>query len=695
MSTERDDAVQVLRHMARAFLAAQTHPQGRTAVALAAWCELVERCSRSAGAELRSVVVPLLGNLLDHPEQLGPGELDHLGAAARRVLSAAWGQERRDRIMVRVGLQAVCRTYESDPAASAALLRQCLERDHLRQFGFEEVPTVAGEVTRLIPVAPDLVEEVYRAVLFYREPSEEATPLGGGRIMPLLSSRRQDYECARDELAKSFRAFLDEAPVQAVGALIAAVEARVLEGAVVESDEIASDAIEVGGRQARLAQDASAVWDATRDRHQAVLRMLDQFEEKLLELAETPAGAPVIDQILDLLAQENRFAAVWGRVLSCGARAPNTLGREVRSLTWSPAVLAGADTRRQAGKLLLGLFSALTSDERERIERAILTLPGQAGEEEREHAERCRDELLGCLPEADTVTHEAKHRIAELQAAGGAPAYEPPFQFADMVPVDYDEERVLARKGVPVDSEAYRRVKALDKPLRELTGRHLNSAPPREEVEAVQKPIRELRRLVGRGSRLAALEHGVPFVGHVRKRLARWWGKELHPAVEEMAWTDLSSVCACIAKAPWFSTNTPLGKLVREVLLEASYSEYPHPPEGEGKGRGAISWRHTPRSDAAEGLALGLRPASPRDHRALGAIERLAGDPVPLVRYQIAAFLGEVLAADPARAWRIFSDLCEHEQSIKVLLARVSYLSSRRMHNHCRNNGLGQHFCIP
>ncbi len=29
------------------------------------------------------------------------------------------------------------------------------------------------------------------------------------------------------------------------------------------------------------------------------------------------------------------------------------------------------------------------------------------------------------------------------------------------------------------------------------------------------------------------------------------------------------------------------------------------------------------------------------------------------------------------------------------LLARVSYLSSRRMHNHCRNNGLGQHFCIP
>ena len=30
-----------------------------------------------------------------------------------------------------------------------------------------------------------------------------------------------------------------------------------------------------------------------------------------------------------------------------------------------------------------------------------------------------------------------------------------------------------------------------------------------------------------------------------------------------------------------------------------------------------------------------------------------------------------------------------------LILARVSYLSSHTMHNHCRNNGLGQHLCIP
>ena len=40
----------------------------------------------------------------------------------------------------------------------------------------------------------------------------------------------------------------------------------------------------------------------------------------------------------------------------------------------------------------------------------------------------------------------------------------------------------------------------------------------------------------------------------------------------------------------------------------------------------------------------------------------------------------------------------EIERVLKQLvfrLARVSYLSSHTMHNHCRNNGLGQHLCIP
>ena len=36
-----------------------------------------------------------------------------------------------------------------------------------------------------------------------------------------------------------------------------------------------------------------------------------------------------------------------------------------------------------------------------------------------------------------------------------------------------------------------------------------------------------------------------------------------------------------------------------------------------------------------------------------------------------------------------------YQYRVDEALARVSYLSSRRMHNHCRNNGLGQHFCIP
>jgi hypothetical protein len=56
----------------------------------------------------------------------------------------------------------------------------------------------------MIPVAPELVQEVFWAVLS----DKEARPLGGGRIMPLRSDWNQDFRGVRHELARSFRDFL-------------------------------------------------------------------------------------------------------------------------------------------------------------------------------------------------------------------------------------------------------------------------------------------------------------------------------------------------------------------------------------------------------------------------------------------------------------------------------------------------------
>lgn len=675
--TEREHVVQILRHMSRAFLSRPDVTPGPLPGSVTRpWCEFVERCSRSNGQELRSVVVPLLGTLSEHPEQLSPTELANLGEAARRVLTVAWQQDRRDRTMVGTGLRAVCRTFKSNPGESAALIRQALERNHLIEYCFEEMPILAREVTHLIPTAPELVEEIYRVILSYDEPSDEATPLGSGRIMPLQTNRRQEYQGAQHQLGNSFRAFLDQAPLDAVGALIAVVEAQVLDRATVEAEDYPAEAIEIGGRQGRLAADASSIWDMTTQRHEAIYRMLDQFEAKLVELAGTPSGAPVIGQLLDRLAKENRFAAVWRRVLASGAKSPNSLGKEIRSLAWSQAVLKNADTKPLAGEFLKAVFSTLENDDRDRVERAILGLPSGLDEEHREYAERSRDQLLRCLPLDAIVTADAGQRRQQLESSGGPPPNEPDFSFSDRIPAGYDEDRVLAGRGVPVDSDLYRRARELGRPLRELTGRHLNSAPSREEAEGVSVALRQLHHLVGTGSLIATLEHFVPFVGGIRKAVAQWRGKEIHPSLEEMSWTDLSSVCTRIAKGTWFSPDLPIGKLVREILLEASFSEYPHPPEDEEEEfDGGFSWRYTPRSDAAEGLAFVLEKTGRRDYRVLRAIERLARDKLPLVRYQVASFLEEVYRVAPNLAWQLFRRICRRERSFKVLLNALADMS--------------------
>jgi hypothetical protein len=158
-------------------------------------------------------------------------------------------------------LQAVCRTFESNPIDSAALLRRSFELEHLARYGFEEMPSLAQEVNRLIPLDSALVEDVYKAVFAYRETSAESTPMGQSRILPMRSNRRQDYDMALYGLAEIFPEFLAFTPRRATSALITALEAYIANAhPSASSKEIES--FDFDGKVARIQADYSCIWDA-------------------------------------------------------------------------------------------------------------------------------------------------------------------------------------------------------------------------------------------------------------------------------------------------------------------------------------------------------------------------------------------------------------------------------------------------
>src|SRR5690242_3754463 len=85
----------------------------------------------------------LLAALCEKPAMLTAEQRSAAGVSARSILEFALGRDRRDDGLVRSGIETVCRTYESDAAGSEKLLRKLFAEEHLKAYGYLDMPTLA------------------------------------------------------------------------------------------------------------------------------------------------------------------------------------------------------------------------------------------------------------------------------------------------------------------------------------------------------------------------------------------------------------------------------------------------------------------------------------------------------------------------------------------------------------------------
>jgi hypothetical protein len=645
MGADRTGTITSLTYMVRSLLAL---PEGRrggvVGHAAKPWCELLEQVTHAMRQDLRPVVVPLLAEICRQADGLTLAQRSLAGASARRVFAFAWGEAYRDRGMVRLGIEAVCRTYESDSAASEALLRQMLAPKHLAAHGYEELPTLAHELGRVLPLAPQLTEQVYRAAVAFREESDAPVQMHESRIMGLTSNRRQDYGLALHALGELFPRFMEVAPVQATGAVIAAVEAKVAEHATAPVDETAGEVFRLGEVEARIAEDLSYIWDAGHHhRYEIHLQMLDGFEEGLVRLAGSGTDEAALGQVLERVARENRFAAVWRRVLSAAAREPRTLGPRVLTLVCAVPLLVAADTLEPAGRFLTAIFPLLGPADREAVEQAILSIAADDPETAPSLTRR-RDRLLGCLGAEHLVTGSARARLEELAATGGPPPNAPLFELGEPTWEGTSEAHWLAEQGVAVGAEPNRGVLALAEPVARFGEQFQHQGPTNEQAVAVLPSLRGLQELLSRG------------------------GGGADARVLESGWTRLAAACSAVARATWLEQAPEVAALVRSLLLELSCHDLPRPDADRDlfyEKHGAVS--PSPRWHAAGGLLDLARFPSLADSDVLGAIRRLAQDPCAEIRGEVARNIHLLYRAAPDTFWELLRRLESVEDSQLVI----------------------------
>lgn len=645
----RKAAEQALEHLVGALFAS-----GLTDSQRPVWCEVASGVSGVLRRETAYPLRSLLMELSDNAARLSDEEASHVGTAARRLLEFAWNTESPDRNLAIPGIEAVARTFPSDPAESARLLRRVLEPERLAEVGFIEMPELAGEVEGLIDHDPELVREIYVAAFDFEETSDAATHMRGG-VMPLSSNRRQDYEMAHYVLAEKFPTFLELAPPHAIAAL-ASVRMSYARHQASGDFKGSSLAIPWGDQEAQIEEDGSYIWDANPHEHDDEVKILNAFEHRLNELAESGVAAPLGEFVGHLIGPPIP-ASMWRRLLMAGARQPEAFGPLLEPLTTSRDVMMSRELSTVLGEFLRAAFTLFEPEHRERIERAILEIPDHYGtahpnlaakQMDREFGEQARDRLLGCLPTGALVTDETKARLAELEAHDAVPDNAPPVGPLEFGWSKYGEREELAEEGVDVDAEPNVRLQALATGVRAFADQYQNGSPSMEEIEAIYRPLLDL---------WAGVKSAQDDGADERQR--------------DFAWGTAADAAEAVSRAKELSCDQPVVALAREILIDSVTHHLPlRNEESDARFDENPSWGSpAPRVEAAVGLMNLAVNQDCLSEEAIGAIKELSQDAVPAVRFQIARRLCLMRVTSPQLMTQICDRLVESDPSFAVLNA--------------------------
>ena len=645
---EKNAVYQALSHLVGASLIDLTtslrHDVGLDAPP---WCEFIERCSRSINSNNSSffyALRPLVWNICEQAERLGSEQLRLAGIAAINFFDFAWQQDLSRQRFISRELQAVCHTFKSNPSQSAKMIRQCIEPNAIKKYGFQSIFWLAEEIDNLIPYDAELVAEIYRKAFSYNEESEDKTVLGGN-ILPLTSTRKQDFELGLYSLGQNFSKFLEAAPIYATRTLIAVIEAYVSKNHPL-GDSVTEESFDFNNRKAIIKADYSYIWDSATYSGDVPMEMLHEFSQYLERISEDAFSLDELRTLIDVILLENKLAIVWRCLLKCGIKYPATLGQEIRYLAWAIPILTAYDTTTLVGDFIKTIFVHLTDSEREHIEKAIISIPSLFEEGYEESSQYTRNRLLGCLEANAVVTQQVKLILEEMMSQGGLPPNQPLFSLGEVEIQAYGEIDYLASRGVPVTAEANIKIQELEEPIKAFSKKHLNLTPDSRAVEDIFPSLQSL---------YAALQTAETDGVHLKQC--------------NYAWGILAEGCERIVSMETLSCGTDLGQFVKQVLLEASKQPEPiYNPEYDKQFDKSQSWGGpAARIDAAQGLIKLTRHPTCIDDELLDKVSQLSYDLVPAVRYQVTSNLLWMYKTASQRMWSIISRIAREEQSRGVL----------------------------
>jgi hypothetical protein len=654
--TSQKAAERIVQHLIGALLVRQKGGASFVGPAAGPWMEFAEALSALRTDAAMFAIKPLVALGTEAPEKLVPEQTVPTGMAARRLLEYGLSRQPRASHLIIAAIIAVAKTMGTDPEASSHILHRLIEPSHLAEFGYEELRWLASNIGALAKHDLPLVVDIYQAAYGYEDSRHDAkTNIGNSGILPLTSNRRQDYQSAWYQLEQAAIPLLEESAVEGTRAVAHAILGYVQRErrSYIEGTPI-PEAFTLGGRTAHYLADDSHIWYRGGFREPndgpALLAKWDAF---LSDLASSPNAAVQLQRILHTLADEAGLAVLWGAMLVIGSQHASEFAAVLAPLAAASPVLAGDDTRYQAGQFITVAYPYLSADQRRDIETAILSITH----------DRTKEALASCVPESLVITVPMAELLTALRSRPKPTVNTPPYLITSESRA-FDTDAYLRELGVKTSEPANSKLRDAMKPVEALP-------------QAVQGP--EITREIAE-TRLGPIDHLLAELKQTPK-------DSVDSKLYEHATGALADAASRTALAPQEVIRDPdVRRHLLAALAFAANSENPHfDPRVEEKFHDDLAWGGpSARTSAARGLICLVRTDMAQDADAMAIIHELARDPVCHVRLQIIENLHVLHKLEPDWMWGEYERVVQYEPTRGVVdaalqsAARIAFLDESR-----------------
>lgn len=380
-----------------------------------AWSLLAEALVATGEWALVDPARVLLHALFDYGDLTDAALLDVFGRAARALLELAWVASPPLNGTSARSIRFVGKSFGSDAVASRALLDRVLRDPHFSQYADIEAIWLAEQILPITRVDPEFTVEIY-AALYGQTISDRATSWLGGqhsRIMPLSSTRRQDYESCRWRLGTAMYEVLAISPDHGTRALIDALIGKVPTRGYDGNQEhdhvnIGTATIELRGRHMEF-----NAWDEVGDG-------ITPDDDLLSHYVRFLRDCDTVDFTTSVAAASRGYAiaSVWSRIFGVGAGRVAEVGDLLWPLIERPDFLENDGTLRDAVHFVAAAWPSRTRAARIRFETMALDETRFVDEADVGRWHRILGRIFALLP-ADALELDAMQGLRRALNAEG------------------------------------------------------------------------------------------------------------------------------------------------------------------------------------------------------------------------------------------------------------------------------------